>query len=112
MYLFFAYFNSFMVFLHFLMFLIIHFFILMVRASLQAEISSNNSYFGKVELKPDGKICCATNNFAPVCFTELEEACVNVTEIVCDVSMSTTPHTWPCDVNLTKMLHYTMSFNK
>lgn len=72
-----------------------------VESSLQGVICSNHSYYGKVELKQNGKICFAINNVVPVSYTELEDACVNVTDVVCEASMSTTPHTCPCDVNLT-----------
>jgi len=71
---------------------------MMVEANIQGRICTNQSYYSQVDFQETGSVCCSTVVGEPVCTTRQEEACVNVTEIKCDVSMTQQCENEPCPV--------------
>ena len=60
---------------------------LLAEANIDGLVCSNTSYYGEVEYLEDTSSCCETRLGEPECTTKVEEACVDVTESLCEVSL-------------------------
>jgi len=82
----------------------------LAQGNIEGQICSDNSYYGEVEFVEDDLSCCSIGIGDPMCTTVKEEACVEVTETVCNVEMSTECTPVDCPVTLVTVSNVPMTF--